>query len=330
MSSPRSDNPAGSVAASSALDLRVSSELLRIAFHDSLYGVPFATAAAILFAIAAMGSFPSAVVLGWLIATVAWNIARLIVRDRYMRQPVPVEHTRRWAYLFTILAAGSGLCWGTAAWLFYTAHESIFRVMIVLVLAGLTTGASRLLAPIIQANLAYSFFSVGPLITRVLMTSETPSSILVLLCVLYLAYVGIAARQQITTLRRAIRLRHENTALVESLGAAKERAELLNRELTAEMTRRSTVEDDMRAATAQAQAANRAKSDFLATMSHEIRTPMNGIIGMLRILHDTPLSPEQRESIEVAAASADTLLDLLNNILDFSKIEAGRLDLERI
>jgi signal transduction histidine kinase/ActR/RegA family two-component response regulator len=84
----------------------------------------------------------------------------------------------------------------------------------------------------------------------------------------------------------------------------------------------------LRQARAQAEAATRAKSAFLAAMSHEIRTPLNAVIGMTTILDGTALSAGQAETVETIRSSGELLLALLNDILDLSKIEAGKLDLE--
>ncbi len=87
---------------------------------------------------------------------------------------------------------------------------------------------------------------------------------------------------------------------------------------------------DLLLATRAARSASDAKSAFLATMSHEIRTPLNGVLGMTQAIAMEPLSPAQRERLEVVRQSGESLLAILNDVLDMSKIEAGKLTLESI
>ena len=95
-----------------------------------------------------------------------------------------------------------------------------------------------------------------------------------------------------------------------------------------DITEQKRLDEDLRAAKAAAEAANRAKDEFLANVSHEIRTPMNAILGLTELVLDTALGDDQRQLLKIVESAAGSLLGIINDLLDFSKIEAGKLELD--
>ncbi|MBT8129474.1 MAG: response regulator [Gammaproteobacteria bacterium] len=284
---------------------------------------------AILWVVLLWNKLPHVVLSVWLGFMALLFIVRTIITYSRMydhaRKRAYVDVARRW-YVVAVLITGAG--WGVTSTLMFP-YDRVEQIVLAFILAGVAASGVTL------SNVAwvYSGFvglALVPLMVRLFYIGGEVYYALSAMTGLFMVVMIMAVYRMYLASSDALRLEYTNEELINNLTQAGVELENMNSELTDEIEHVKRMEQELKQARDKAEEMSQAKGEFLANMSHEIRTPMNGVIGTLQLLSDTELGSTQKEYVDTAHKSAQSLLTILNDILDLSKIEAGKLNIELI
>lgn len=275
------------------------------------------------------GDLPSLVLSVWLSTMIFLSFCSAIVQyfGLYKRDDLfySADVAKRW-YLLAVIFVAMG--WGVASTLMFP-HEQIGQIILAFILVGVSASGISY-SNVVLVYFVYVGFILIPLVVRLFYIGGEIYYILSGMTIFLLGAIILAAYRINKSSTDALRLSLKNEDLIKNITRASKDLENLNRSLTSEIEYVRNIEEELKKARDDAERMSRTKGEFLANMSHEIRTPMNGVIGTLQLLEDTSLTESQREYVNIAYKSADSLLSILNDILDLSKIEAGKLEFEAI
>ena len=244
-------------------------------------------------------------VLTWLAAMGALCAVRWWGVRRYVRRPPDPAGSPRWARWFVLASATAGLLWGSLAALFFSPDEPHIQAMVVMVLAAIVASATQSLGPYFSAHLAFGIPALVPFALRCLLSGEPRTITLGVLALVFLLMAELFARRIAAAIEEALRLRFENEALVVQLSKARDAAE----------------------------AANRAKTRFLASASRDLRQPIHAM-GLFVPALQTMAKREQvtPQALGVVAErmqfALQTMGRLLGRLLDVSRLDAGVVEVE--
>ena len=280
------------------IDIALQRQVLRVALRNSARSVLLLGFAVLFIAWLGWqagdpGSASVVLLLGLGVSVWRWALQR-----RYAdSENLAPERIRTAARQLEGNAAAVGLMWAVATVYIYPTLSGTTATVYMVMVCGSVSTAAFFMSMAGRSFLLLTVLQLGSLMVVSLLPGSARSLPLAVLALLFGVTMYQATREfrdiALRSLRHGLEADEANTSLLR----AKEAAE----------------------------AANLAKSQFLATMSHEIRTPMNGVLGALELLRHTALEARQRRLVKTAAASGESLMDILNDVLDHSKIEAGKL-----